>query len=223
MDSGSSSTVATQFEGPEFVIEGQIVLILCGLIGSGKSTFAAALQQHFPQIRRCNQDDLGDRRRVERLARATLSDGQSVCIDRTNFNPTQRSYWIDIAQEVPGAKIWVIVFDTPYNECAARLRTRQNHPTISNAKQGLIILSRFAADFEHPSPHEGYHRILYVKPEDTRLNYTRPDIASILQRVRDSPQVDSSGIHGPARQRVGLNPVHRGWGYLGRRPYKHQQ
>jgi hypothetical protein len=52
-----------------------------------QSTFAAALQQHFPQFQRCNQDDLGDRRQVENLARATLSDGHSVCIDRTNFNP----------------------------------------------------------------------------------------------------------------------------------------
>src|SRR6266568_8403154 len=62
------------------------------------------------------------------------------------------------------------------------LKTGQNHLTITNAEQGLNVLSRFATDFKHPSPHEGYHRILYVKPEDTRLNYSRPDIASILQR-----------------------------------------
>ena len=89
-------------------------------------------------------------------------------------------------------------------------KTGQNHPTITSAEQGLNVLSRFAADFEHPFPHEGYHRILYVKPEDTRLNYTRPDIAAILQRVRDSPPIDSLISRTTARGRVASNPVHRG-------------
>ena len=84
----------------------QVVLILVGLIGSGKvcilgydpsicfpfllreqSTFARALEKHLPaSFRRCNQDDLGNRRRVEELARQTLQLGLSVCIDRTNFD-----------------------------------------------------------------------------------------------------------------------------------------
>jgi hypothetical protein len=101
---GSSDTA--EVAPSDFKVEGQVVLILCGLIGSGKvsynfhisamisliffssvqSTFAESLQSHFPQFRRCNQDDLGDRRRVEHLARGSLSQGLSVCIDRTNFN-----------------------------------------------------------------------------------------------------------------------------------------
>lgn len=93
-------------EGDRPWLHGRVVLILCGLIASGKvsnlsgrrvvilfhpypngkSTFAEQLQQYYPKFHRCNQDDLGDRRQVERLARDTLSRGQSVCIDRTNFN-----------------------------------------------------------------------------------------------------------------------------------------
>jgi hypothetical protein len=98
--------------------------------------------------------------------------------------------------------------------------TGQNHPTITTVEQGLDVLSRFAADFEYPSPYEGYHRILSVKPEDTRLNYTRSDIAAILQRVRDSSLIGSSGIPRPAQHWVGLNPAYRGItyrGYRGRR------
>ncbi|KAF5316381.1 hypothetical protein D9619_006123 [Psilocybe cf. subviscida] len=79
------------------------------------STFAEALQHHYPHFHRCNQDDLGDRRAVEQLARECLQDGLSVCVDRTNFNAAQRAYWIDIAREFPGTKVWVIVFDTPYD------------------------------------------------------------------------------------------------------------
>ncbi|KAF9462951.1 P-loop containing nucleoside triphosphate hydrolase protein [Collybia nuda] len=168
-------------------LEGQAVLILCGLIASGKSTFAQELERHYPQFRRCNQDELGDRRRVERLARETLAQGLSVCIDRTNFNVTQRSYWIEIAREFPGTSIWVIVFDTPYHICAARLQTRTFHPTIKNPEQGTSVLSRFAADFEQPSPHEGYDRVISLKHTDHLSPvYSRSDIAAILRRVYDS-------------------------------------
>ena len=130
-----------------------VVLVLVGLIASGKvrrcanrkaryadvhhqSTFAQALEHHFPEYRRCNQDDLGNRRLVENLARQSLRKGMSVCVDRTNFNAQwvdypsrshgsisialnntyhrQRSHWINIAREFPGTPVWVIVFDAPY-------------------------------------------------------------------------------------------------------------
>jgi len=174
----------------EFEIQGQIVLILCGLIASGKSTFAEALQHYYPQFCRCNQDDLGDRRSVEQLARKTLNEGHSVCIDRTNFNAAQRSHWIEIAREFPGTVVWVIVFDTPYEICATRLQTRSSHPTIKSPQQGLSVLSRFATDFRRPTPDEGYQRILYVKPSDQLSPiYSRSDIGVILHRVQDSPIV----------------------------------
>ncbi|KAF8998552.1 AAA domain-containing protein [Cyathus striatus] len=185
--------------GDDFQHHEKIVLILCGLIASGKSTFAENLQTHFPQFRRCSQDDLGDRRRVETLARESLDLGLSVCIDRTNFNASQRSHWIEIAREFPGTLVWVIVFDTPYETCAARLQGRTSHPTIKTFDQGLSVLSRFSADFRRPHPREGYDRILYIKPsEHPSPVYTRTDISAILHRVRDSSPVhwnNASGAH----------------------------
>lgn len=53
-----------------------------------KSTFAQALETFFPEFRRCNQDDLGNRRKVEAFATKALRQGLSVCIDRTNFDAT---------------------------------------------------------------------------------------------------------------------------------------
>jgi hypothetical protein len=50
------------------------------------------------------------------------------------------------------------------------------------------VLSRFAADFEHPTSHEGYDRIISLKPTDhTSPVYSRSEIAAILQRVYDFP------------------------------------
>ena len=62
------------------------------------------------------------------------------------------------------------------------------HPTIKNPEQGLSVLSRFAADFEPPNPHEGYDRIIHVKPsEHTSPIYSCSEIAAVMQRLYDAP------------------------------------
>ncbi|THU91505.1 P-loop containing nucleoside triphosphate hydrolase protein, partial [Dendrothele bispora CBS 962.96] len=167
--------------------EERVVLILVGLIGSGKSTFATSLEKHLPNFVRCNQDELGDRRSVEDLARASLSQGLSVCVDRTNFNPAQRRYWINIAHEFPGTLVWVIVFDTPYEECARRLQQRTSHPTIKTPEQGMSVLARFASDFQAPVADEGFDRMIYFHTsEQTQPEYSQSQIAAVLQKIRDS-------------------------------------
>ncbi|KAJ3755351.1 hypothetical protein EV360DRAFT_85988 [Lentinula raphanica] len=186
----------------------KIVLILVGFVGSGKSTFAQALEHHFPhQWRRCNQDDLGSRSQVEALARDSLREGLSVCIDRTNIDEryplfnvpilglpfnimnltlfaSQREHWIKIAHEFPETLIWVIFFDTPYEVCSSRLQQRTSHPTIHSPELGLSILSRFARDFRAPSAHEGFNRMISLKPPDTKPDYVASDISSILDRLK---------------------------------------
>ncbi|KAJ7493460.1 P-loop containing nucleoside triphosphate hydrolase protein [Mycena galericulata] len=179
----------------------QVVLILVGLIGSGKSTFAQALEAYFPEFRRCNQDDLGDRRQVEYVSREALRNGSSVCIDRTNFDPSQRAHWIRIAREVPGTLIWVIVFDTPEEVCAARLRTRTGHPTIHDPEAALSILERFSSQYRAPSEDEGYDRIIYLKPSEQEISYSHSSLATILHRVRDAPSVPPPSA-GPSEQLV---------------------
>ncbi|KZT00666.1 P-loop containing nucleoside triphosphate hydrolase protein, partial [Laetiporus sulphureus 93-53] len=166
----------------------QVVLLLVGLVGSGKSTFAQALEAHLPHFRRCNQDDLGDRHAVEELARRTLVEGLSVCIDRTNFDERQRATWINIAREFPGTQVWVLVFDTPYEVCAERLRHRADHPTIKTPEVGLSVLARFSSQFRAPAPHEGHQRLLALRPADHPApEYAREDVLAILRRVRDAP------------------------------------
>ncbi|KAF8478780.1 P-loop containing nucleoside triphosphate hydrolase protein [Gautieria morchelliformis] len=165
--------------------ETQVVLILVGLVASGKSTFAQALETFFPLFRRCNQDDLGNRRKVEALAVQTLRQGLSVCIDRTNFDESQRGHFINIARSFPNTTIWALIFDTPYEVCASRLQTRTNHPTITNPELGLSILERFSADYRPPIVEEGFDRIMRLRPHPTG-KYTRDEVAAILADIRNS-------------------------------------
>ncbi|KAI8971271.1 AAA domain-containing protein [Trametes punicea] len=185
-ESSSTSTVP---------ISEQIVLILVGLIGSGKSTFAQALERYYPKFCRCSQDDLGDRRSVEGLARRSLREGLSVVIDRTNFDESQRATWINIAREFPPAQPWVIVFDIPYEICAARIAERTGHPTITSPELGLQVLQRFRSQYRSPSPNEGYTRILHLGPSDCPdKGYSEADVREIMLRLRDSPAVVPSGL-----------------------------
>ena len=77
----------------------QQLVVLCGLVGSGKSTFARAVEQHDPNWTRCNQDELGRRQVVEKAALAALDEGRNVLIDRTNINRRQRADWLLLADE----------------------------------------------------------------------------------------------------------------------------
>lgn len=62
-----------------------------------------------------------------------------------------------------------------------------SHPTIKTPEQGLSVLSRFATDFEQPTLHEGYDRIISLKHTDhISPVYSRSEIAAILRRVYDS-------------------------------------
>jgi len=171
----------------EFECDDQIVLVLVGLVGSGKSIFATALQENHPKFRRCNQDELKSRKTVERFVRSYLTQGLSVCVDRTNIDTTQRSHWINIAREFKGSRVWCIVFDTPINVCADRLQTRRYHPTIKSPEQGVAILHRFASEFEPPNFEEGLDRIFYLShTTHPSPRFTKGDLTSILERVRDS-------------------------------------
>lgn len=68
------------------------------------------------------------------------------------------------------------------------------------------MLAHLAIDFQHPTPLEGYHRTLYVKPSDHPSPvYSRTEVADILKRVRDSPAVTSEIYSGTSSFQGNLN------------------
>ncbi|CEH12182.1 POLYNUCLEOTIDE KINASE-3'-PHOSPHATASE [Ceraceosorus bombacis] len=113
------------------------LLVLCGVVGSGKSSFAQSLcSLQRPRYIRASQDVLGDRRSVISLVSQHLSQRSNVVVDRTNADASQRAYWLDLGQQY-GAKTDIIVFDTPFSTCQARLRARKDHETLKSPAQAL--------------------------------------------------------------------------------------
>lgn len=88
----------------------RVALVLVGISGSGKSTFAAELARRSARPwRRVNQDTIdgggrGTREQCLQAARAALQAGQDVIVDRTNVSREQRAGFIDAARSL-GAEV----------------------------------------------------------------------------------------------------------------------
>ena len=129
----------------------QFMLILTGIPGSGKSTFAVSLVRGKPYIYlRVNQDALGSRPACEQLAREALSGGRCPIIDRCNFDPSQRSKFINIAKSfhVP---VDCVVFQFPMDLCIRRCQDRRNHETV-NAENAAQVVTTMVRQFSPPLP-----------------------------------------------------------------------
>lgn len=122
------------------------LVVLCGLVGSGKSTLACAAVDAWPGVwRRCNQDELGSRRAVERQAREALLRGEHVLIDRTNMDREQRAHWLRLAHEVRQVRpveTTLLFLDVDVRVCCERLAVRRGHPTLKTPEQAQAYVRR---------------------------------------------------------------------------------
>lgn len=141
-----------------------VMIVLCGIPGSGKSTFARNLLNSIPKGEdrkwaSCNQDALGDRGAVVNAVRNVLHHHGNVVVDRCNFDYAQRRHWIELAQEYHLSAVIAVVMPNFDNVslCAERAYKRGNSDGIH---PGNPNWDGICADMMHkfvlPSPEEGF-------------------------------------------------------------------
>lgn len=136
------------------------VLVLVGIPGSGKSTYAHKLEADGWV--RINQDDLGSRNKCKDLAKEALGNGKNVVIDRCNFDVRQRRSWIDLAAQY-GCTVDAAVFQVSPEECIARILNRGAHPTLPPTADVAGIVGKFKDMYIEPTAEEGFSSITYIK------------------------------------------------------------
>ncbi len=204
------SATPLQLDGP--LPSNTRTIVLCGLPGSGKSTFATKLQETAPdRFQIISQDESGSRSAFISSLSTAVKSRARVIVDKCHPTGANRREVLAIAFDPSDALC--VYFSYPAALCTIRADGRTSHPTIRQGSAERIV-HRFAKEFVQPSRDEGFACIATVTSFDaanTLLHklggHSRPDVppeAHQVVAVSAQPQVGLR-IHKFPRTRHLLN------------------
>jgi len=147
----------TQKRAPKYIV-------LVGLPGSGKTTFASALEASDIWIR-ANQDEQGGKgcRDVARRTVPLVRQGRArLVIDRCNPTKADRKEWLDALCGPPAREVTCVFFDKPVEDCKQRAASRIGHPTIKTGG-GARIIESIVKVIEVPTTDEGFGAVERIR------------------------------------------------------------
>jgi predicted kinase len=147
------------------------IVVLVGISGAGKSTFAANLfaRTEILSSDRCRAlvaDDENDQSATAdafslllMMAGIRLKRGKLCVIDATNIRPEERSKFVRLANEFE-CPVSAIVFRTELSTCLERRRTRRDRDIEESA-----VMRQYEALVAHVAslPLEGFAPIWYLR------------------------------------------------------------
>ncbi len=145
----------------------RLMILLCGIPGSGKSTFARKLISSLPTDHQnswlhLNQDALKSRNMVIDRTLLGLQEQKNIIIDRCNFDVAQRIHWIELAQQCPMYLILCVVVPNfgDVDLCSQRAFIRGNSDGVHDEETNWqMVCKRMKQEFSYPSESEGIHCI----------------------------------------------------------------
>lgn len=170
----------------------QLLVVLVGIPGSGKSTFARKLMDGAPagrEWKRVSQDVLGSRGKCVSAAETALRRGAHVVIDRCNFDVSQRRHWLELdggggtasggggpadaadAADAPPSRRVCVFLPVPPGLARQRVLSRSRHEggvdaaTLGDAKCAGIV-TRMQSDLRAPTAQEGFDLVLTLGGRD---------------------------------------------------------
>lgn len=150
-------------------------VMLCGLPGSGKSTYAEKLKEddviiHSSDAIREELGDINDQSKNEEVFRILhkrikddLKSGKSVAYDATNLNRKRRISFLKELKNIPCKKICVLVA-TPYEMCIAQNFKRDRRVPVE-------VIWNMYKSFNVPCEQEGWDDIIVYYPNEEWKEY----------------------------------------------------
>ena len=128
------------------------LLVLAGLPGCGKSTFAKLLEASDPQQWLHADSDVLRREMESVVGRASAGrNPKRVIVDKCNAEPRDRRLWPGLAHQPPLNDCMLVVFDVDVEECCKRVVARVGHPTIQAGQPNAAAIVRsFAKRWSAP-------------------------------------------------------------------------
>ena len=149
------------------------IIILVGLPGSGKSTYA---KKNFPNYHIISQDEFGGNRgQFFEAFREALTNNENIVIDRCNHLISARKELAALAKIAGYTNIRIVHIHAQKGVCIQRLLKRTDHGTISTKSDAVGIVGTFYNSFQRPSLDEEipYETIIDKTPEFTVLDLTQ--------------------------------------------------